>query len=90
VLDGNDVSVSGDYSFPLSGIQSSGKGTLFSGNEWWHSLEYDIELDWRDIEKEAEYDIDIEVKSDFLTGQIGFALMYENKAGKLVTLGHGQ
>jgi hypothetical protein len=85
-IDGTDVAISGDYAFPLSHIKKA------SGDEWWHGLEYDIVIDWQrvDLDKDAEYDIDIELSSDFLTGQMTFLLLAENKAGKFIPLGKAQ
>ena len=61
-LKGDDVSVSGEYSIPLAAIKKA------NGAEWWHGMDYDILVDWQGVEKDAEYDIDVEVTSDFLTG----------------------
>lgn len=73
-IDKSDVSVSGHYSFPLSALKSMGEGS------WDEPLEYDIVLDWHSVEKDAEYRIDVETRSDFLTGQMTFQMLYENKA----------
>lgn len=83
-VDSSDVSISGAHSIPLSAIKRA------NGNEWWHGLEYDILVDWHGVDQNATYDIDMEVSSDFLTGQVTFELLYENKRGKYVPLARGQ
>lgn len=83
LVDGNDVSISGDYSIPLETIKRA------NGAEWWHGLEYDILIDWQSQDQGAAYDIDVEVSSDFLTGQVTFKLLYERKPGKYAPYASG-
>jgi hypothetical protein len=82
-MNGKDISSSGEYSIPLSAIKRA------NGDEWWHGLEYDILLDWHGADANATYDIDVEVSSDFLTGQVTFGLLYENSAGHFRALARG-
>jgi hypothetical protein len=51
----------GEYSIPYSAIKK-GKG------DWKDGLDYDIHLDFSVIDPKAEYKLDIEARSDFLTG----------------------
>ena len=83
-MNGKDISSTGEYSIPLSAIKRA------NGDEWWHGLEYDILLDWGSAGTDASYDIDVELSSDFLTGQVTFGLLYENKQGNFRALARGQ
>lgn len=44
-------------------------------------------LDWTGADPDAEYYLDIEARSDVLTGQLTFSLFYEDSQGGLRTLG---
>jgi hypothetical protein len=50
-------------------------------------LEYDIALNWPNADPNAQYYLDIESKSDVLTGQMTYTLLYEKKDKSLGLLG---
>ena len=79
-IETDDFMHSGDYSFPSSFIQKATHGKH-------GGLEYDIILEWPGADPEAEYYIDVETRSDFLTGQFAFVLLYEDKHQELEMLG---
>jgi hypothetical protein len=78
----DDIS-EGEYSIPYSSIKK-GKG------DWRDGLEYDIELDFSKIDPSAEYKLDIEARSDFLTGQLTFELLYHGPNKNLEQLGYSE
>lgn len=51
-------------------------------------MEYDIILKWPNADPQAQYYLDIETESDFLTGQMTFTLFYEDEQRALEVLGH--
>lgn len=60
---------------PLSEIE---KGT----GSWDDGLDYDILIDWASLPQDVPYDVDIETESDYLTGQMTFELLHEDKNTK--------
>jgi hypothetical protein len=50
-------------------------------------LEYDIALNWPNADPNAQYYLDVESKSDVLTGQMTYTLLYERKDKSLGLLG---
>ena len=76
---GEDFDLSGTYSFPRDFIH---KVTDKGGD-----LQFDIDLKWPGSRKEDEYYLDIESKSDVLTGQMTFTLLYQKLDKGLALLG---
>jgi hypothetical protein len=78
----DDVS-EGEYSIPYSAIKK-GRG------DWKDGLEYDIKLDFNTLDPKGEYKLDIEARSDFLTGQVTFEVLYESTNKNLEQLGYSE
>ena len=79
----DDYSLSSEYSFSSDFIHrvNDGDGT---------DLEYDVVLEWPDADPKAEYYLDVETRSDFLTSQLTFSLLYEGHNRELKLLGRSQ
>jgi len=77
---GADFSHSGDYAFSSDYLASAQLGQD-------EGLEYDITLDWTGADPNAEYYLDVETRSDVLTGQLTFTLLYEDAHKALRPLG---
>jgi hypothetical protein len=78
----DDVS-EGEYSIPYSAIKK-GEG------DWRDGLDYDIEIDFNSMDQKGEYKLDIEARSDFLTGQLTFELLYHGPNKNLEQLGYSE
>jgi hypothetical protein len=70
-IKGDDFSLSSEYSFSSEFIKKINDGDT--------DLEYDMVLSWPDADPKSEYYLDVEAKSDFLTSQMTFSLLYEGK-----------
>lgn len=77
----DDVVVSGEFAFPGDWLAKAVKDTSAG-------MEYDIILEWPFANPNATYYLDVETRSDFLTGQISFNLLYEHTDKTLRPLGH--
>lgn len=77
----DDVVVSGEFAFPGDWLAKAVKDPAAG-------MEYDIVLEWPFANPNATYYLDIETRSDFLTGQVSFNLMYEHSDKTLRPLGH--
>lgn len=53
-------------------------------------MEYDIVLEWPFADPNSTYYVDVESRSDFLTGQLQFNLLYEHSDKTLRPLGHSE
>jgi hypothetical protein len=78
-ITGDDFEKSASYSMGYDFIQ---KVTDQGG-----PLEYDIALNWPNADPNAQYYLDVESKSDVLTGQMTYTLLYERKDKSLGLLG---
>lgn len=76
---GDDFELSETYAFSRAFIH---KVTDKGGD-----LEFDMRLSWPHADKEAQYYLDVESKSDVLTGQMTFTLLYEKPDKSLALLG---
>jgi hypothetical protein len=79
----DDVALSGEYAFPSDFIAKAVENAE-------GALEYDVLLDWPTADPNATYYLDVESRSDFLTGQLTFNLLYEAEAHTLKPLGRSQ
>ena len=80
---GDDFSLDNEYSFSSNFIQKVNDG---DGSD----LEYDMVLEWPDADPAAEFYLDVETRSDFLTSQLTFTLLYEGHNRELKLLGRSQ
>lgn len=64
-----------EYSIPLTDLKK-GSGS------WEDGLDFDILVDWAAIPQDGNYDIDVETESDYLTSQMTFELLHEDKKTK--------
>lgn len=78
-ITGDDFELSETYAFSSTFIH---KVTDKGGD-----LEFDMRLSWPNADKEAQYYLDVESKSDVLTGQMTFTLLYEKPDKSLAPLG---
>jgi len=83
-IDKDDFDSTGEYSFPSDFI------TAALPKSQGGDLEYDVLVDWPTADPDAEYYFDVEARSDFLTGQLAFVLLYEAPNRELRLLGHSQ
>ena len=78
-ITGGDFELSGKYQFSREFIhQVTDKGG---------DLQFDIDLQWPGADPQAQYYLDIETKSDVLTGQLTFTLLYQKPDKSLAILG---
>lgn len=75
----DDFSFSSEYSF--------GSHFISKVTEQGGALEYDVLIKWPGADPESQYYLDVESKSDVLTGQMTFTLLYEAPGGHLELLG---
>jgi len=80
----DDFVWSGTFAFPSDFVTKATEGR---GGSLDSALEYDILLEWPTADPSAAYYLDIEAQSDFLSGQVGFSLLYEGKDRALRLLG---
>lgn len=73
--------------FESSGVYSFGSEFIHKVTEQGGALEYDIALNWPNADPTAQYYVDVEGKSDVLTGQMTYSLLYEKKDKTLGLLG---
>lgn len=73
--------MSGEFAFPGDWLAKAVKDPA-SG------MEYDIVLEWPNADPNSTYYLDAESRSDFLTGQLTFTLLYEHADRSLRPLGH--
>lgn len=78
-ISGEDFVLSETYAFSSSFIH---KVTDKGGD-----LEFDMRLAWPNADKDAQYYLDVESRSDVLTGQMTFTLLYEKPDKSLALLG---
>jgi len=76
----DDVVVSGEFAFPGDWLARA-LGDPANG------MEYDVVLEWPDAEPNSTYYLDVESRSDFLTGHLSFHLLYEHTDRSLRPLG---
>lgn len=80
---GDDFTLSNEYSFSSGFIQKVNDG---EGDD----LEYDVVIGWPEADPKAEFYLDVETRSDFLTSQMTFSLLYEAKNKEMKLLGRSQ
>jgi hypothetical protein len=80
------VDITGD-DFEKSASYSMGYDFIQKVTDQGGPLEYDIALRWPGADKDAQYYLDVESKSDVLTGQMTYTLLYERKDKSLGLLG---
>jgi len=79
-VNSDDFVFSGSYAFPSDFVQKLSDGKH-------ETIQYDMLLEWPTADPQAEYYLDIESQSDFLSGHVSFTLMYEDKNRALKLLG---
>jgi hypothetical protein len=77
----DDVVVSGEFAFPGDWLAKA------TGREA-GGMEYDVVLEWPNADPNTTYYLDVESRSDFLTGHLTFTLLYEHGDRSLRPLGH--
>ena len=77
----DDVVVSGEFAFPGDWLAKAAQNPA-------DGLEYDVVLEWPNADANTTYYLDAETRSDFLTGQLTFSLLYEHADKSLRPLGH--
>lgn len=77
----DDVVVAGEFAFPGDWLAKAVPGPA-------DGLEYDVVLEWPNADPNSTYYLDVESRSDFLTGQLSFNLLYEHADRSLRPLGH--
>ena len=80
----DNYSNEGEYAFPSDFINK-----VRDGREE-QSLEYDTIIEWPNANPDSEYYLDVETRSDALTGRITFSLLYEDKHRELKQIGRSQ
>jgi hypothetical protein len=79
----DEFKAAGDYAFSSDFLASSEVDAE-------GGLEYDIALKWPGVDPNADYYVDMETRSDVLTGQLTFTLLYEDSNRLLKPLGRSK
>lgn len=76
-----------DSDFSLTGTYAFTRDFIHKVTDKGGDLQFDIDLKWPGADPKAEYYLDVETKSDVLTGQMTFTLLYPKADKSLAMLG---